>query len=683
MQAKIPFFSSKAFLTPNKEKEEQTSCMADFLLAELILLKEKKETEFSSGFLSIAETLLLLTDFSTSILKKIVFHGTTFGLSKRSSAVLSDTLAYADILFKKLDISSSDRISLLSAKAAICFELFNITQNYTFLSLVSDVFIVFNELLRNNSHLENKLGWSHLEQDNKRAEISELASARVYHTFGKAFFLIFSSSHEIHDLFVSQKCFMKALKFRPHHPRLLADYADTLSMLGMKTGKSAYIENALHFLSRAIFLSFNRDAHNQEYQDYRCRYAYTAINLYNVTCRPDHLNQASRILYECVQAFPNLSSLWSAWGGLLIFAGWLNGEPKYLEAGLDKLSFAQKGDSDPLQIATYLSSGIAYLGLHLEEPSLFREGYYKLVEIMKSCPGYLPLVGALGSVQLCSALYFKDAGLFSFAISCFQSYLQFDGNNVDNLHKLFMAYFYWGESRLSLRLFYKALNIVKTLCDLRPEIALFWKYRGTTLRRLAEITSDPVYKELYLEESIWYYRRAWELDQKLVILELWAESYCLLGRIQHNLACYEQCYELFTLVEEELLSSKAKLLIGISLLGKGIILEDGNLVQRAIFIFDDLLGESKEDSNLMMLLGDAWLFLFSKTRFFKCYQKSRRYLYQAVALGCTEAYYSLSKLYTANGNVDQANAMLLRAESFGSTFASASFAIGKFYVPKF
>ncbi len=502
MGSSLPFISSENFHEESDLFDEFgcSEARLDFLMSELINLEGS--SDISEGYLSLSESLLMLTRDHVVIVKRVIFYGMKYGIDKKNSQILIDTLSYIDVLFKKLGISSSDRLSLCSAKICANFELFSLTKDVAFLERIVKDFDVMEQLLKLHPHLDNKLGWEHFCHGGKHEEVSHSATAYVYEAIGKTFLTLYYKNREKEALVRSCQSFSKVLSLLPNRAGAHADYAECLQILGLELGKSSYLQQAIDHLSKAIFLSFNRHIDNFAYENYRYSYALAVVRLFNVTYEKEHFYDATRVLYETIQAFPHIAELWVLWGELLIRSGWLNSNMKHIEMGLDKLTSAQKKGADPVILSALLANGIAVLGLYLDEPNLFRESRTRLIAAMRAFPGNSHLIQALGEVQLCSALYFSDDANFAASASCFKSCIEWDAENVNSWQKLFDVYFAWGVRKRNVRLLQKAVDVVKRLCSLRPEVFLFWSDRGLALKCLAEATTDLAYKEIYLEESL-------------------------------------------------------------------------------------------------------------------------------------------------------------------------------------
>lgn len=646
---------------------EELGCsdkVINFLLSELIDLDKSKD--MSEGYMALSESLLMLTRDHIAILKRVIFYGMYYGVKTKDSRILHAALTYIDLLFKQLGISSSDRLSLCSARICANFELFALNGDERCLTQVVTNHRIIDQLLEIHPHLEEHFGWEHFQFGISSEERSPSATARVYESLGRTYLFLYHKEKLQELLVKSCRCFMRSLKFAPNQAGVRSDYAECLQILGLHSGKSSYIQQAMEHLSIAIFLSFNRDSDDRAYENYRYNYAVAAVRLFDLTYEKEHFYQANRIIYQTIQACPQFSKLWILWGELLLRSGWLNSNMKYIELGLDKLSVAQKKGGDPIVLSSLLASGIAMLGLYLDEPNLFKESRIRLLAAMKTFPGNFSLIYALGIVQLCFALYFSDDAHFSSAASCFRSCIDRDAGSINSWQKLFDVYFAWGVRKKSPLLLQKTVNVVKRMCDLRPEVFLFWSDRGLALRCLAEVTIDPVYKEIYLEESLLYYRKAWDLSHRPEILELWGHSCYLLADLQQSQKYYDEAHMLLSSIDEEKLSFRAKLLLASTLLGKGELLQDKDLVEQALVILNTLLCDSSDQQEeVLLLLGKAWLFLFWKRNCFESEKLVKMYLEQSIALGCSEAYYTLARFYAVKKEINLAWNMVLRSVDFG------------------
>ncbi|ACZ33262.1 conserved hypothetical protein [Chlamydia pneumoniae LPCoLN] len=671
IRSPLPFISSKRALNMLGLQDE-FSCpedVVDFLFSEIELLAQQDEP--SEGYLALSRSLLMMTHNHPKVVKRVIFYGVSYGLKHKSMSIFIDVLIYIDFLFEKLGISASDRLSLCSARTCINFELYSQTGEMKFLSEVVDNFRLIEQLLKMHPQLKNRLGWEHFRIGAKQEEVSLVASASVYQAVGRSFIELYHKHLELSDLACGMKCLALALDLSPNNAHIHADYAKGLVVLGTRQGKSLLIERGMEHFSKAIFLSFSRDGDTLAYQNYRYSYALASVKLFDLTYKKEHFDQAMNILYQTVQAFPNLSGLWMVWGELLIRSGWLNSNMKYIEVGLEKLASLQKKTNDPIALSGLLATGIAILGLYLEEPNLFKESRHRLISAMRTFPGNSALVHALGVVQLCSALYFNEDSHFASAISCFQSCLEWDLDATGMWQKLFDAYFSWGVKKKSARLLRKAVDVASRLCSLRPEAFLFWSDRGLALKCLAEATIDEAYKEIFLSESLLHYQRAWDLSGRLEILELWGQSHYLLAELQQSLFHYDEAYTLLTKVDLTLSSSRVKLILAAVLLGKGRLLQDTDPAEEAREILEPLVEVYLEDENFLLLLGKVYLFLFWKNKNVCLGKLARTYLEKATSLGCPEAYYTLGKFYAVIKDVNKAWGMVIRSAQYGVRITEA------------
>lgn len=634
----------------------------DFLISELACLKQD---EVEQGFLVLSESVLMLSHDHEDVLKKVIFYGMLHGLREKNYQVLTRVLLYIDRVLNRPEITPSDSLSLYSAKACAYFDLFSLTKDLSFLFCLSESYNDIVNLLSQYPSLKNKVGWEHLRLGEGEEEDSQEWLIRVYNTLGQGLLTLYYKEKETEFIVKSSRCFSEILQISPHHASSHAYYAECLQIFGLESGNSSYISQAMEHLSRAIFISFNRDIDSAVYNDYRYKYALSAVRLFYLTYRESHFLQANRILYQTVQSCPTLAEIWILWGELLLRSGWLNSNVKYIEAGLDKLSSAQKRGGDPVILSSLLANGIAMLGLYLDEPNLFKESQKRLLSAMRVFPGNLSLIQAFGSIQLCSALYFSDDTSFSASASCFKSCMEWDTSSINTLQKLFDVYFAWGVRKNSEKLLKKAVQIMKRLCSLRPEVFLFWSDRGLALKCLAEFTADPVYKEIYLEESLLYYRKAWELNRRVEILELWGHSCYLLADLQDSLPYYDQAFELLSGIDEDKQSFKTRILLASILLGKGKLLKDEDIVKTSLEMLQSLVIDHPDHESIFLLLGEAYLFLFWHRNCTESARLAKMYLERSIALGCSEAYYVLGGLYALQRNLDQAWSMVLRAISFG------------------
>lgn len=586
------------------------------------------------AYLAVAESILMIAEDQIKALKQIVFYGITFGFRAQDIVILSDTLKYICLLLQE-ELSAEDYLSSCSAKLCVELKLAEITKNVDYLSETRRIVEEIEGILQTSSHLKYHCGWNHFLSGKYSA--SELETAQVFQSIGRSFFLLYQKGRELADLYKSSEYWRLVVEILPNQAAVLAAYADTVLALGEYFGRAAYVEQAMRLFSQAIFLSFNRDHDDVCFSQYRRSYALAAVTLFHVTLDRTHFYQASQILYQTAQAFPQCCELWEHWGTLLIRFGWLNHHAKYVESGLDKLSIAQRKGGNTVVISGWLVQGIAMLGLYFEEPNFFKESCARLVSTLKSIPKDEFSIYSLGVVQLCSGIYFNDRAAFASAVSCFRSCLEGDAENIDIWHRLFDTYFSWGVRTADPAILKKAIVIVKRLCVLRPEAFLFRRDVASALKHLAEISEKDSYKEIYLEEALLYCNQAWQIRHCSGLLELWAEIYYLLADLQENLSYYIEVRALLCGLGLKDLSLRAKLIYAGSLLEEGTLTGDMKVVQEVLHFLQPLEGDFKEDERFFLLLGKAWVFFFKRGALSQAKEFAKLYLKKATLLGSLEA----------------------------------------------
>ncbi|WP_213357731.1 tetratricopeptide repeat protein [Chlamydiifrater phoenicopteri] len=650
------------------DTQEGTKPFFEFLISELRDLLENDslpEEERETAFHALAKTVEKLE--KEERFRSFVKLGQKLGVKLQSAKVLHAVCRFAEDYIKHFNntIDTYDRIAITLIHASSCFEIYQITRQESFLNCSLVGFQNIQQILNFFPQLDLFLTSSHFDYEEKSSEPSTLESSVNYNTIGRAYLEAYYLSKENEHIFLAQKFLEKALYLYPTNSLFKISYAELLITLGDRTGSSKFAQKAVSLLSSAIFQTFNRFTVSPLYTRGRYLYARALEMLFRLTYCVTYFNKANEAFREIAQESPSNENLWLLWGSMLISFGIFSQNPMYVESGLDKLSFLKGKTTSPMTLTRELAVGIAVLGLYLEEPTLFQESKYRIISTLKLFPENIKLLPALGVTQLCDAIYFSDDEKFSVAISCLLTALE-DDETVDVLERLFDAYLAWGMQKKSSILLKKGLAIAERLCQLRPEVFIFWRDRGKILFLLAKYMSDTPYAELFLEESLLYYSKAWELSQEESVLEAWGITLRELGALKKNKDLYNQALNFFHSLQKE---SRHHLKYTLELVETYISLAENlaspESAEKAVTLLNAYEVDRRDDEDVLLLLGRAYLLLsIEKDKAFS--RVAEKTLIRCVEKGCLEALYPLSKLYATLGEKDRAIKLFHKALDSGS-----------------
>lgn len=637
--------------------ESEKSALHAFFISKLEVLQT--QTEILSDFKLIAESFLKDSYYSECAYKLLIYYGVTYGLQRQEEQLLTEVLSLVQQQYN-VTTEPLDRFTLCVLQARLRSELFQLTQNVAFLNNLVRCLCYIEDMLKQSSYLKDRLGWDHLRSGNKVACISKICTAAFYKSVGKSFLALFRIDKEYSDLVKAHYCLSRAVEAMPCSSEVYGDCAEVLEELGIYLGSPNHLELAQKFFSRAIFLSFDRSKEAPIYQYYCCKYASVSAKLYELTFHKKYFLKANRILKITTQNFPHVAHLWIVWGDLLIHFGWLNRDVVLVEQGLEKLFIAKKKQASLLQLTTLFAQGLAVMGLLLEEPNFFKESRDKLLQVMKLFPSNHLLLEALGVTQLCYAIYFQEPEAFSSALACFSSYINTNPYNVRVLQKLFDACFAWAVVDNNIFLLKKALSIGKQVTKFCPYVFVYWGNLGEICVRLASVAEDLTVRETYLEQALFFFQNAWDKSGSQELLEPWAYTKYLLAVLREDESLLDEAYELL-IGQNDFLPFTTLVTLANILLEKGRYSHSEGLIREALQILSVLFQSRPSEEQILVLLGKAWLYLFAETKSCDAEEQAKLYLQQAMIVGCEEAFFHLSRLYSIKNNISLSWKMAVRA----------------------
>lgn len=390
--------------------------------------------------------------------------------------------------------------------------------------------------------------------------------------------------------------------------------------------------------------------------------------LYDYTHDEDHFSQASECFATAIRLSKNYPKAYFEWACLLLESGIIFNDPKKIRAAIDTCAKAHRCDKKNSQIIPIWVEALALLGSQTEQLELIHEALGKiepLIEKEKSPENYL----AYGTCFYALGSYYKDIDYYYQALEQFQ-----EGLSINRAHHslwLAMASSSFAAALLdhdeksydrSLHFFEQTLHLKKSsLSHSRYAVCLLKYGEINHNREMIELAVHHFEQALTMQKNASYVHLDW--------MFYYASSLEQLGGFNESEYHYLKAIDLLNhilTVKPELPHLHFQLALTYS--HYGILVNEAHLLRHAIHYYR--IAYQKEKDNDQIILDWA-LTLVSLSDLLENDMESDQLLrgaeykmIEAAKLGNTNAYYSLSCLYSLMGNLDNSLCFLEKAKQF-------------------
>lgn len=483
---------------------------------------------------------------------------------------------------------------------------------------------------------------------------SELRS-EIYWDLGRAWVYLGEMSLEVHDTRKGVDIYAKAalLNFQTSH--FWIDYAEGLYLLSLQTGSLSFLETAIDYLKKAILES---DAVNQKASYKRAWKLFLTAKLKLIDMQDGDISSIDSLFFEAIAAIPEELDLWLKWGEFYMLQGWVKKDLSLIEKGLEKLTTPKISTLDPLTFSALLGSGLAMLGLFIDDLRVIKEGEKRIEVAQKLAPKHRDLLYASGLCSLILGLYFSDEKYLKQGASHFNKVRAFNKYDVYYLHGYFESILSIGVLNKDDKYFKKALSINEHLVKLRPNSFIFHYEAGLLLLQYGESNI------LILKKAVARFQKAMSFKgADLKCLYHYATALDTLGTLSSDSSYFEEGIEILTPMVAEMGSSNLNILYRLTFLYAhlGETTDDVESLYKAIDLFEALAKKKDEDDvfycgwgyallNLSYLMNDP--VNVEKSHFYR--HEAEVKLIKALELGNNEANYHLACLYSLTNKTETA-----------------------------
>lgn len=483
----------------------------------------------------------------------------------------------------------------------------------------------------------------------------QTAKASFMWLWGRCLSALAKNSGELIDFYASLEKFQESEELGSQEPEFWKEYAALYSELALLIGR-----DELHYKAIACY----RKALQMVHDYFECWFGLGLCYyfLYEKSCSEEHYAWANSSFENASKICPDEAVLWLKWGQIQAEQSKKIWDLGLLQASLMKFERADKLNPRNPTILCLWGEVEMLLGASGERIDLLREAERKLTIALELEADNDESWHLLGCCLHEIGRYFGEESYFHAAIHKFQLGLSIDSKSDSLWHSMAMSNFAIGDLKSDLALVQKAAQHCSRAIECGGSAHLqCWIDWGVILMRFSEMTNDHT----AIEAAIQKFEAAFEL-QSLINpeaepdVELLYNSGCAfdsLGEYTNDIACYEKAVQLLSQVlQNDPLHLHARYNLAVALSHLGEVANDVDCFLKALEQFEQLLTLDGEDEMCWAQYGMALLNLALITKDPIVPQKSELYfqdaeakLMNAVALGCSHAYYPLACLHSLKG----------------------------------
>lgn len=496
--------------------------------------------------------------------------------------------------------------------------------------------------------------------------------ARYFWKWGLSWHLIGITSEEPFDFHQAVNKYRQAKQLGLRHSEFWYDFGDSLVELGELTKQYDLLVEAIDCFHLSV-------CDNYENFESWFKLACCHEKLYEIKGHLQHFEIGLTAFDVAARSEEPNFYIWLNWGRLYLNASKLQKNHDYLLLAIEKFKKAATLDPDyPLLLSLWAEAEIM-AGIHSEKLELFRSAEQKIIRGIKQSPKNPDLWGLYGTCLTELGRYFSDEAYYLKAIEKFLQGLSLNEQNTLLLYGLGLTYFSLGEHAADAQHIENAVRCYQKVHDLGETLfSQFWNDWGVALMKLSELTVN----KNFLEEAIQKFEQFISMNQEETgsgqYEADWLYNYgCALdfyGDLTEDVSYYECSALVLTKalhIDPQLAVTRYNLATTLSHWGEAI--SDVEILQNAVNHFKIILSQEPEDEMACNECGIALLNIAelihetSRPERSKIYyDEAEHYFLQALALGCTHAYYNLACLHSLLHNYSAALHYLEQAEGAGT-----------------
>lgn len=503
-------------------------------------------------------------------------------------------------------------------------------------------------------------------------EQEEVIRVQFFWDWGKTHFLMAKRSGEAVDFYEALEKYRLIMNEKDDDPDFLKDCGDVYLQLGRLLSRESYCLEAIEFFQKSLI-----EAHE-------CAETWFSLGLcfallFENFGGAENFLRANKSFYNAVKLDFNQLAYWFKWGQLQLECGKQQENLELIKGSIEKFARADSIEAHHPVVLCAWGEALLVHGTFTEEIGSLKSAERKLAESLALNSENEMAWHVFGCCSNELGRYFNDENYYVEAMAKFRQGLALNKNSALLWHGLAYSNFALGEFKNDLSFIEKSCQFcARAMENGALSQVQCWNDWGVALMKMGEILSDKLLIELALEkfENAMNLQNSWGNREECDVELLYNYGCALdfLGDFSEEPLCYEKAVQVLQKVLHlDPSHPHARYNLALALLHLGERISDAECLGRAAEQFEAILTLDPEDEMAWNECGLALLNLAELIHDEALPYKSRHYLelaeikfHQAVALGCTQAYYSSACFYSLAGNYSEALFFLEKAEQYGA-----------------
>lgn len=440
-------------------------------------------------------------------------------------------------------------------------------------------------------------------------------------------------------------------------------YGDAMAELGLLLGQHDYFLEAVELYRNSVRQAFD---YFEGWLHLGCAFQH----LYERIKSEEYYRQANECFRMASEIEQDKAILWMKWAQLVAMGGKMHRNLDLLQASLEKFEKAHALEPNVPLVLSLWGETLTLIGTYTENIDILRDAQKKIAKSLELSRDFPETWYIYGTCLSEIGHYFGDEEYYRQAIQKFQIGLSLRQHEPLLWYGLASAYFAIGELTSDASWIETACKLFTRVIEFGGnDFRRFWNDWGVALMTLAEMRNDRTLLESALEKFAHILPHAhspssFQEDEEIHPdwLYNYGCAYDFLGDFTEEIGHYEKAIQLLAqalILDPEHAHAHYNLALAWAHLGD--VAMDVEAFHKSIEQFQIVLTRNSEDEMAWNDFGVTLIHLAeliqdpSKTeQSQKLYEVAEGKLMQSVALGCTQAYYNLSCLYSLTGNFEAA-----------------------------
>lgn len=492
--------------------------------------------------------------------------------------------------------------------------------------------------------------------------------AQFYWQWGVCWFGLGNLSGEAVDFRASIEKYQKAAACGLDDPHFWSDYGHSLIDLGCLVGRQELFLEAIDCYKKTVGM-------DPRYFDAWLNLGCAYHKLFIMTNQEEHYRSASLSFQKASELESDSPVLWLRWAQVNTLAGKITRDVEKLRLAIHYYEKADHCHPNEAQILLGWGETLLLWGTHLEDLNLLKQAEEKFSRTIDLIPDNVEVWYLYGSCLNELGRYFGEEQYYYKAIEKFHQGLSLNRNDPLLWYGLALAHYAIGDQRHDEVMVEKAVRYCTRVIEFGGHgMPQFWNDWGVALMKLGEMTNNPTHIEAALDKFEHALSEYHDDPSGAGVDPEWLYNYgCaldFLGDFNEDPNYYEKAIQVLEKVleiEPGYVHARYNLALSLSHLAE--LTADVECFQKSLEHFQVLVSNDREDE---MGWNDWGLTLLNYAQLIndmarpeegqKIYEMAEGKLLHAVALGSTQAFYTLACLYSLTGNYPSAMHYLERAK---------------------